>query len=236
MKNTIILLCLVFSSVLWAKRFANQYCQFELPSGWECSLEGTEWVCQSTNKERRKEAIIILAAKIRGKQDSLPLYETHLKQAKSFKLPDGTTQVSEQKYTKTQNINKHHWIDSLHLASEVPGFYTRYLATVKEDLGVVITFSVAKEHYSLYQGIFDRIIKTLRVFREKNTKTTAFKLKKSDNDLLGDAPFIADDLDLNIATKTKQKSSSEGDSSNFLLYLLIMAAIVFVLMKLKKKK
>ena len=27
-----------------AKRFANQYTEFELPSGWECALEGTEWV------------------------------------------------------------------------------------------------------------------------------------------------------------------------------------------------
>jgi len=43
-----------------AKLFTSQYCEFELPPGWECALEGTEWVCQSTNKDRQKEAIIIL--------------------------------------------------------------------------------------------------------------------------------------------------------------------------------
>ena len=50
----------------FARKFTSQYCEFELPSGWDCALEGTEWVCQSSNKDRKKEAIIILAAKIRG--------------------------------------------------------------------------------------------------------------------------------------------------------------------------
>ncbi|MBG09504.1 MAG: hypothetical protein CME68_12150, partial [Halobacteriovoraceae bacterium] len=68
------LIIIIFSSfcqLVEAKKFATKYCEFELPPGWECVLEGLEWVCQSSSKERKKEAIIILAAKLRGSQDSL---------------------------------------------------------------------------------------------------------------------------------------------------------------------
>ena len=58
-----------FSQLVEAKKFAIKYCEFEPPPGWECVLEGLEWVCQSSSKERKKEAIIILAAKLRGSQD-----------------------------------------------------------------------------------------------------------------------------------------------------------------------
>ena len=61
----------VLSNFTYAKIFTSHYCQFELPAKWECALEGTEWVCQSVVEDRKREAIIILAAKIRGKQDSL---------------------------------------------------------------------------------------------------------------------------------------------------------------------
>ena len=76
-------LILLMSSA-WAKRFTNQYCEFELPSGWQCALEGSEWVCQSENSERKKEAIIILAAKRRGEQDSMEEYTAYLKKPKTY--------------------------------------------------------------------------------------------------------------------------------------------------------
>lgn len=173
-----VFLLLAFMFDVQAKKFASQYCEFELPPNWECGLEGTEWVCQSLNKDRQKEAIIILAAKIRGEEDSLDGYMAYLKRTKTFKLPGGKTQVSEPKYSETKTINNHQWVDSLHLASEVPGFYTRYLATVKEDLGVAVTLSVSKDHYSSYQSMFDNIVSTLRVFRKKDFSTDKFALKK----------------------------------------------------------
>src|SRR6478672_9385740 len=135
-----LLLALVVGAFLsapaFSKSFSSKYCQFELPSGWECALEGSEYVCQSENADRKKEAIIILAAKIRGEQDNLDEYMAYLKKTKEYNLPGGKKQVSEPRNTKMTRINDHQWVDALHLASEVPGFYTRYLATVKEDLGV----------------------------------------------------------------------------------------------------
>ena len=219
-----------------AKRFTNQYTEFELPSGWECALEGTEWVRQSSNADRKKEAIIILAAKVRGGQDSLPQYQDYLKKQKTFTLPGGKTQVSESKYANIKDVNGHRWVDALHLASEVPGFYTRYLATVKEDLGVAVTLSVAKDHYSSYQGIFDNIVGSLRVFRQKNQNVANF-VKKKDEDLLGDTTFIPSEggqMDIGAQRKKKSGSGGGGDTTT---YAIVAAVVIgaFFLMKKKKK-
>lgn len=220
----------------WAKSFTSQYAEFELPNGWNCSLEGTEWVCQSENKDRQKEAIIILAAKIRGEQDSLDGYTTYLKAPKTFTLPGGKTQVSEAKYTKMENINNQQWVDSLHLASEVPGFYTRYLATVKEDLGVAVTFSVGKDFYDSYKGIFDKIIATLRVFRQAGGDSSKFALKKTEDNLLGDSTLIPEGNSKFDISQGKKKGSSGGLGATELgLGALLVLVILFMMMKKKKK-
>jgi hypothetical protein len=232
----VVCLALVLSTSVFAKRFTSQYTEFELPAGWECALEGTEWVCQSTNADRKKEAIIILAAKIRGGQDSLAAYQTYLKKTKTFTLPGGKTQVSESKYANIKQINGHRWVDALHLASEVPGFYTRYLATVKEDLGVAVTFSVAKDHYAAYQGIFDKIVATLRVFRQKNANVTKFAKKKDEN-LLDDTTFIPDsDNKFDISQRKKKKGGGGLGTTEMAIGGLILLGIIAVVALKKKKK
>jgi hypothetical protein len=220
-----------------AKRFANQYTEFELPPGWNCAIEGSEWVCQSTNKDRQKEAIIILAAKIRGGKDNLAEYQGYLNKPKTYQLPGGKIQKSEPKYAKKKDVNGHTWIDSLHLASEVPGFYTRYLATVKEDLGVAITFSVTKELYNAYQSVFDNIIASMRVFRQKKTKLA--KVPKGMGSGAGDfddttfAPNEQYDIG---AGGQKKKKAGGGGSDDLMLYGIIGAAVAFFLLRKKKGK
>jgi hypothetical protein len=233
----IVSLFLLSTSSLWAKRFTSQYCEFELPAGWECSLEGTEWVCQSQNKDRKKEAIIILAAKIRGTHDSLPKYQAHLKKTKPFTLPGGKTQVSEPKYAKVITINSQQWVDSLHMASEVPGFYTRYMATVKEDLGIAVTFSVGKDYYQSYQGVFDKIIQTLRVFRQKvkSGSFDQFRPKVGDREegeMIPDSSFNPD------IGQGRQGTVGEGsgDTANNIIYGVLALAAIAGVMKLRKKK
>ena len=229
----------LFSPMVYAKKFASQYCEFELPPGWECSLEGTEWVCQSDNKDRQKEAIIILAAKIRGPQDSLDEYQAYLKATKTYKLPGGKTQVSEPKVVEPKTINGHQWVDALHLASEVPGFYTRYLATVKEDLGVAVTLTVVKDLYNQYQSIFDKIVSTLRVFRQRPV-VADLSLKKKDDNLLDDTSFIPDGGEkYGIGQKKKVGGEAGGLLSNPLVLILLAAAAgggFFFYQKKKKAK
>lgn len=226
----------------YAKTFTSQYCEFELPLGWKCALEGTEWVCQSDNEDRQKEAIIILAAKIRGDRDSLDEYQAYLKDTKTFVLPGGRTQVSEPKNVDTLTTNEGHtWVDALHLASEVPGFYTRYLATVKEDLGVAVTFSVAQDHYDEYQPIFDKIIESLKVFR-KSSSSGNYELAERDEDLnvegLESGSFIPDaGRKYDISNQEERKGGGlGGDAGTSILLFILLAGGGFIVYKLRKKK
>lgn len=150
----------------FAAKFANQFTEFELPPQWSCNLEGAEWVCQNTNETKKRDAIIVLAAKLKGDQDSLDQYLAYLKAAKTYTSVQGKAVKSEPKYAKTVNINGHAWVDALHLESEIPGFYTRYLATVKQDIGVLVTYSINKAKYQQYLADFDNMVQTLKVFRK----------------------------------------------------------------------
>lgn len=219
-----------------AKTFSSQFSEFELPNGWDCALEGSEWVCQSENKDRKKEAIIILAAKYRGDQDSLDMYQAYLKTTKTFALPGGKTQISEPKSVEVREINGQRWVDALHLASEVPGFYTRYLATVKDSLGIAVTFSVAKDHYESYQEIFDKIIATLKVFDQKANTNWKPAGNKSEENLLGDTYIPDSGNQTDIGIQKKQKASGNDDTQTTMLGLIAVAVIAFFIIKARKKK
>ncbi len=237
-----LLLCLVvgvtLTSTSYAKRFSSKYCEFELPAGWECALEGSEYVCQSENADRKKESIIILAAKIRGEQDNLDEYMAYLKKSKEYNLPGGKKQISEPKNTKLSRINEQQWVDALHLASEVPGFYTRYLATVKEDLGVAVTFSVTKDLYSTYQPIIDKLVSTLRVFRQKKAELGNLRSGNKEDPSFADATFNPNSaMDMQV-NKTKKRAPDSGDGNDMMLIVaaIVVGAVIMLIMKGRKKK
>lgn len=240
MKNLrllLVVLSMSLASNVFAKTFSSQFSEFELPNGWECALEGSEWVCQSENKDRKREAIIILAAKYRGEQDSLDQYQAYLKAAKSFTLPGGKTQISEAKSVSVREINGQRWVDALHLASEVPGFYTRYLATVKDSLGIAVTFSVGKDHYDAYQDIFEKIIATLKVFDQKAAAGGTWKPKGQEADLIGDGTYIPDQgQNADISMQKKGKDGAGGEETTTIIGIIAVAAIAFFLIKMRKKK
>ncbi|MCM2351730.1 MAG: hypothetical protein NDI69_17065 [Bacteriovoracaceae bacterium] len=226
------------TSTVEAKRFASKYCEFELPSGWECALEGSEYVCQSDNADRKKESIIILAAKIRGEQDNLDEYMAYLKKSKEYNLPGGKKQISEPKNTKLSRINEQQWVDALHLASEVPGFYTRYLATVKEDLGVAVTFSVSKDLYSTYQPIMDKLVSTLRVFRQKkNTDLSSLRSGNVEDPNFADATFNPNAaMDVKANKTQKRTETSDDDGMMSIIAIIVVGAVVMLILKNRKKK
>lgn len=169
MRKIYALLTLVFllPQLSFAKTFANQFIEFQLPEKWECQLDGTEWVCQSTDEQRKRDAIIVLAAKIKkAGMDELSVYKAHLEKPQTYNSLSGEAITSEPRYVKEIDISGKPWIDSLHLQSEIPDFYTRYLATVEQDLGILVTFSVRKDKYDEYAADIENMVKTMRAFRK----------------------------------------------------------------------
>jgi len=235
----VILTFLTVTTVSYAAPFSNQYLQFELPGGWECQQQGPDHLCFSQNPERQKEAIIVMAAKIRGEKDTLESYQSHLEEKKTLKLPNGTTLESEAKYTKMTKIGEETWIESLHLGSEVPGFYTRYLVGIKGDLGVAITFSMAKEFFEDYQIVFDKIIPTLKITRQELATSTSLQYRRKDQDILPAAPIVDEKqgLDLSASNNSKTpKKTTEGGQDDLVFYLLGLVGVgAFIYFKRKKK-
>lgn len=162
-----LLLIFLIHSAAEAKVFRNAYVSFELPEKWNCTLEQTEWVCR-TSDPGLAEAVIILTAKETGPQDALPAYESHLKTPRTILSRTGQNLPSTVYKVEQRNIANHTWIDGMHFGSEVNNYYTRYLATTKDRIAVLITLSAHKLHYSKYSADFFRVIESLRVIATRS--------------------------------------------------------------------
>jgi len=221
-----------------AAKFANQFVEFELPTGWVCLLEGAEWVCQDQqNAAKKKDAIVILAAKIQGDQDSLDQYLGFLKNPKSYLSPQGKNITSEVRYARNSTINDQAWVDSLHLESEITGFLTRYLATVKDGIGILVTYSVNKNKYQEYAPMFEELVKSLKAFRKEGglniagSNSDLFKTKMP-NSMSDDTVFG----NIQGADDSKEKKSANPLDDPMVFYGLIGIGAIIGLMILKKRK
>ncbi len=162
-------LLLLIAGAAQAKVFRNNYISFEMPDTWRCNLEQTEWVCRSESLKESKEAIIILTAKEVGPTDSFQQYEDRLNSSFQVTGRSGTPTPSKPSYkAKKIQINGQTWIDGLHLSSEVPNYFTRYMATIKEKIAVLITFSAHRNFYAKYSQDFFKSVQSLRVIASKN--------------------------------------------------------------------
>lgn len=234
------ILCLFFllSFPAEAKLFRNAYVSFELPPNWNCKLEGTEWVCVSRFNEKSREAIIILTAKEVGPADTLQAYLAHLKTPRTITGPTGRPAQSKVIGIKTRTINNHMWVDGMHMGSEVTSYYTRYLATVKQNIAILVTFSAHKAHYTKYSSDFLKAIQSLRVIATKTLLSgKPLTTPRGSSETFG-AP-IGQVLPTNMGEAPPPESSGSGkmgSSAIGLLVLLLAGGYWFLFMRKKKKK
>ncbi len=159
---SIVFLGLFSTQIAFARLWSNSYVSFELPDRWNCNIKQTEWICEGQGSSK-SEAVIILTAKEVGVQDSIDEYATYLSRPKSIVGPKGNPLLSRKVYIKEKKYNQHQWVDSLHENSEVPNFYTRYLATTKKNVAILVTFTSRQSLFTKYELAFNRAVKSLRV-------------------------------------------------------------------------
>ena len=94
-------------------------------------------------------------------------YLGYLKNPKTYSNSQGKQVTSQVKYAQNKSIAEQAWVDSLHIDSEVSGFYTRYLATVKDGIGILVTYSINKDKYAEYGAMFEDLVKSLKAFRRE---------------------------------------------------------------------
>jgi len=151
-----------------AERFINSYVSFELPPNLNCNLDGTEWICVSKFAKNVKEAIIVLTAKEAGPTDSLINFESQIKTPRALPNKTGASTNSKVLSVKARQIGGHPWVDGLHEGSEITSYYTRYVATVKERLAILVTFSAHKAHYTKYSNDFLKAVESLKVIASRD--------------------------------------------------------------------
>ncbi|MBO9667098.1 MAG: hypothetical protein J7501_09825 [Bdellovibrio sp.] len=207
-----------------------------MPETWKCNLEQTEWVCRSEQNKESKEAIIILTAKEVGPTDTFPLYEAHLNAPISTMVKGGGAAQSKVVYkAKNVTINDQVWLDSMHLGSEVPNYFTRYLATIKDKIAILVTFSSHKQYYTKYSQDFFKAVMSLRVIASKNL------LSKPD---LGPIRPGSETLGAPIGSAMPadmyqdNPDAAKGSNKSMLLFgaLLLAALGALIFIRAKKKK
>src|SRR5665213_1949363 len=237
--RSLLMFALIACGTAHAKRFRNAYVSFELPPNWNCKLEGSEWVCENDFSGKTKEAIIILTAKEVGPTDTLPAYLAHLQTPRTITGRGGAPTRSQIIHVKERMIGNQMWIDGMHLGSEVGPYFTRYLATIKDKISILITFSAHKEHFTKYSGDFIKAVESLTVVASKDTlgdraggsggrqNTETIGLPTAG----GPTPYISDNLpDENSGGRGRSKWGS------LLLIALLLGGIGGVIFMLNSKK
>ena len=223
----------------FSRTFKNNYISFEMLDTWKCQLEQTEWVCRSEDPQEAKEAVIILTAKEKGPTDTFPLYENHMNnpitsQGKSNMMTSGVVYKSV-----GSRINDQQWLDALHTNSEVQSYYTRYLATIKDQIAILITFSAHNKYYSKHSTNFNNTVRSLRVIASKDllSRPDLGPLRGA-GETLGAGIGQAMPADL-LAAEDDSRSSKKSIFRNPAVLgfgFIVLAAIAYILMRLRKKK
>lgn len=233
LSSVLVTMLLFTPTLVQAKVFRNAYIAFEMPDEWNCVLEQTEWVCRSGKEPDMKEAIIILTAKEVGPTDSFPLYETHLNSPISAPAAQQATKSKLIYKAKYVQVNNQRWLDGLHLSSEVPNYFTRYLATIKGRIAVLVTFSAHQKYYSKYSTMFHNAIMSMNIIASSNLASRPeLGPLRPGNETIGSSINSAMPADM---YNDNQKKGG-GNSTIMLGLLLIIGSVIGYLIYSKKKK
>ena len=225
--------------------FSTAYVSFEHPENWKCELAQGVWVCQSAKEVDRKESVVLSIATVATEWDTLDNFEEYLKQTRTTQDEQGKQFTSEVRYTRKRNINGHVWVDALQFNSELPGFWSRYVATVhttpKAKLAILITYIVSDDRYKKLAPEFERMVSSLKPNDEIDLNVAS---KQGDLNTLGAdriGPLQKDLIRdrLNIGKKkpeVKETPESGGSWTPFVLLGVVVAVAFFILKKRRAKK
>jgi len=238
MKVLVLLGVILTTLTLEAKVFRNAYVAFELPDSWKCVLEHTEWVCRSESAAASKEAIIILTAKEVGPTDSFDSYTAHLNTPQTAQKHPGTPPSRIVSPPKQVKITDQVWIDGLHMGSEVPNYFTRYLATIKDRIAILVTFSAHSKHYTNYSTDFFKAVQSLRVVATRNLLATPeMGPIRPGSETLGTPIGNAMPQDMAMGEDGQGSSSNSASKTKAMLMgiaILLAGLAIYVFIKMKR--
>jgi hypothetical protein len=216
-----------------AKTFKNSYVEFEVPDNWTCLQEGVAWTCTPQNAMEAKEAVIVLAAKVAGPEDNLGNFLNFLKQPKKITTKVGTPMPSQVMSAAQRELSGQRWIQAQHLGSEVQDYYTLYLATVKDSLAILVSFSAEKGRYTVYNPIFDKAIRTIRIVASNQLLFPKNKQGSASDNMIG-IQVPQGQGPAEVVMPAPQRRSNKGVYALF--FLLILGGIGAYIFSTRSKK
>lgn len=217
-----------------AKRFKTEFIELELPPGWDCTKEEIDYVCQPDNLTHRSEAIVIVAVKnVNPVDDNFEKYQEVLNESREMRDLLGNNYQSEVKYVRFKEILEKRWIDSLQFGSEIPGFYTRYVASIEGKIAGLVSYSIAESVYAKWSPILEKMLGTMRLrydpkaFNEAMTATPGSLLGQRASRPGRFAPQSE-------APKQLPQGPADFDITTILGILLIVGAVGFFIWKKKQ--
>ena len=149
-------------------------------------------------------------------------------------IPDdkGKPMNSKIVQVKRSKVNNHEWVDGFHESSEVANYFTRYMATIKDNLGILVTFSAHKKVYSKFSGDFTKAIQSLRVLTVPTVNFNAPTIA-TNNPINPQRQVVVDDIN---PSEPEPVATSDSNTTTLLgLILLILAVVIYFLFGKKSK-
>jgi hypothetical protein len=140
----------------------TDFIEIQMPMHWECNDEVPK-TCRDMRPERRKDALMSVAGKPARPNETLPAFLGYLKQPKTWREEDGGVVTSKVIEATTVTLGGQPWVSVIHDDSEVRGFRTRYMVTVKDGEIVVLTFTARTNTYAFFAGDFQRGVETAKL-------------------------------------------------------------------------
>lgn len=159
--HRIILSLLLLSCTAHGKLFETSYLKVDLPDVWSCEKTEVDWVCLPQSGPDARKAFLIFSAKPSRPGETLASLGAELKLPRSLTDANKRIMTSTVLAGRSLQIAKQDVAEALQLNSEIPGFYTYSLGTLKDGLTMMISFSWQKQGSNAQHPLLEIIKKTL---------------------------------------------------------------------------
>lgn len=228
---------IAFSGIANAKQFKTQFFSLDLPPNWDCTKEELDWVCQPDNLHERSEVFMVIVTKaVDTTDDSIEKYQELLNQPRMMRDLLGNPYKSEVRYTRINKVRDRDWVDSLQFGSEIPGFYTRYLASIADKVAGLITYAIGESSYAKWSPVMERMVGTIELkfdpqAFEQLSQSSGSLLSTRGSSFSGRVAPVDDPANMN-----KPENSEDSGSTMMLVALVVFLAAGFWFYKKKQKK
>ena len=156
------------------ERFLTPYMEMTLAPGWKCQWEGTEGVCQKRFPDqggRDRATIAIFTAKYRAPFDTFACYEQHLRTPRTIKSnnPSNPDLRSDFRHIRMRQLGSYTWMDGLLFQSEIPNYFTQYLATLTSRIAILVTFAVHRDSLEHRLEEIESMVEQLKIYEGGGT-------------------------------------------------------------------